>query len=228
MMISILPLVVQDPIIVRVTDSPASPCASLVEGVETDRLLIRWPTASGKRMSIAAGRILTVCFCRGGRAFEFQARVLETSEGPLPLVAIRPSTSPRSVQRREDVRVQTLARVELAPRVVELARFKGPGHSSPTIKGEANSISAGGFSVSVPMPIPVGTLFHASLSLHGERGSPLRVTAKVVRCKPVESHEAAPQAFEVGFAYANLAEAVRKRIVRFVFGAQREQVEEEE
>lgn len=228
MVISILPLVVNDPIIVRTTDAPALPYGSLVEGVETNRVLIRWPAAPGKRMPIAVGKLLTVCFCRGGQAFEFQARVLETFEGPRPLVIIRPASSPRGVQRRDDVRVQALARVELAPRVVELARFKGPGHVSQTIKGEASSISAGGFSISVSMPIPVGTLFHASLSLQGERGDPLRVSAKAVRCKPVESHETEPRAFEVGFAYANMAEAARKRIVRFVFGAQRKQFEKDE
>lgn len=80
----------------------------------------------------------------------------------------------------------------------------------------------------VPAPIRVGKLFHASLIFQGERGDPLKVSAKVVRCAPIESHDTAPPAFEVGLAFVDMSEGARKRIVRFVFGAQREQFEEEE
>lgn len=222
-----LPLEVHDLIQVKTSASSSSFYAeSRVEEVAADELLISWPTYADERIPIREHQLLTVSFSHYQRVFEFDATVLNAIDDPVALLAVRPSGSLRTVQRRDDVRIRARAPVELAARVVGLARFKDARTRFHHIKSETVTISAGGFAIQSGSRIEVGTLFEVNLTLPGEKGS-LGMSARVVRCSTMGDQEAQPPLFEVGFAFTRIPQAARTRIVRFVFGVQREERLEE-
>ena len=224
----ILPLEVNDPIQVKTAASGSySNCESRVEEITADELLISWPTEAGERIPVLDHQVLTISFSRYMRVYEFDATVLDVIDDPIALLAVRPSSSLRVIQRRDDVRIRALAPVELTARVVGLARYKDAHTRSHRIRSETTNISAGGFTIRHPGPIAVGAVFEVKLTMPGEDRQPLEMSARVVRCRPVTESDAQPSAYDVGLAFTRIPEAVRARVVRFVFGAQREERLEE-
>jgi c-di-GMP-binding flagellar brake protein YcgR len=222
-----LPIGVNDAIQVKSgTSRSSSYCESRIEEVTEDELLISWPTQAGKRISVDEQQTLLISFSRFQRVYEFDATVIDVIDDPVAMLSIRPSGSPRTIQRRDDVRIRALAPVELTAKVVRLSRFKDARTRSHHIKSETVTISAGGFSIHYDAPIVVGSLFDAKLVLPGETGT-LEMSVRTVRCISKEDPDIQPPSFEIGFAYTHIPQAARARIVRFVFGIQREERLEE-
>lgn len=220
----ILPLGANDPIQVRVGSSGSySYCESHVEEVTAEELLISWPTEDGERVPVHEHQILTISFSHYQRVYEFEAKVLDVIDDPVALLAVRPASSLRSIQRRNDVRIRALAPVELTARVVGLERDKDARTRSHRILSETVNISAGGFTIHHHSPIAVGTLFEVRLTLPGESRKPLEMSAQVVRSAAVGDPDAQPPVWDLGFTFARIPESARARIVRFIFGAQRDE-----
>jgi len=218
----ILPLEVNDPIQVQATDSsPGHYCDSRVEEMAAGELLIRWPVHAGERMRVRQLQTLRISYTRSQTVYEFDAAVLDVIEDPFPLLSVRPSGSIRSVQRREDVRIRAHAPVELYARVVGLALYKNI-RTHYNIKSETFSLSAGGFSIHHSAAIPEGTLFEVKIALPGDSAK-IATNAQVANCRSQGEPGAQPAVYEIGFTFMRLGQSARARIVKFIFGLQREE-----
>ena len=222
-----LPLALNDLIQVAVDAFGARTfCDSNVREISAGTLLISWPEVSGERLPIRENQVLTISFSHNRRAYEFDAEVVGLIDDPVALLNLRTTSSLRSTQRRDDVRIHALAPVELTAKVVGLARYKDARTRPHRIKGETADISAGGFSLLSSTPFAVGTAFEVRLTLPGESRTPLEMSARIVRCRLVDDsgdHPGEPAArFDLALSFTRISEGARASIVRFVFGAQRE------
>lgn len=220
-----LPLAINDPLQIRVEDAESSPTyESRVQELAENELLIRWPTQAGDRIPVREHQVLTLIFVVNQAVCACEATVLDRMEDPVALLAIRPSSPLRAIQRRDYFRVRARAPVELKPLVVQLDNFRSSGSCNRHIRAETETLSGGGFEIHHHAPVPAGTLFLVSLSLPGERHPPVSLTARVVRCIPLEVAGDESPLFDIGFAFTKLSESARTRIVRFVFRVQRESI----
>lgn len=223
----ILPLEVKYAIQVQTADSkPAPYCESRIEEMAEDELIISWPTYAGERIPVREFQAVKISFSRDHKAYEFDATVLDVIDIPVPLLSVRPSGPLRSIQRREDVRIRVHVPVELVARVVGLARYKDVRARSHNLRAETVTLSAGGFTVYHSSTIPVGTLFEVKMNLPGEN-TKLIMSAQIVRCDPQGDTETLPSKFELAFSFNRISQATRARLVRFIFGLQREERLEE-
>jgi c-di-GMP-binding flagellar brake protein YcgR len=219
----ILPLEVKAAIQVRIDGSADAPyCESRVEEIAPDELIISWPAHAGERIAVRELQAIRVSFSREMQAFEFDATVLDVIDDPVPLLSVRPLGPLRSIQRREDVRIRAHVPVDLAARVVGLARYRDTRARTCHIRSETVTISAGGFAIYYPSAIAPGTLFEVKMKLPGEGGM-LVMSAQCVRCDLLGDPETQPARFEAGFSFTRISQAARARIVRFVFGLQLEE-----
>ncbi len=207
---------------VRTEGAVAATGESAVVHVAADRLVIRWPIAAGRRLAIGAGDTIAVLFSRGGTAFEFLATVLDTSDVPECLLTIRPTTSFQEIQRRDHFRVSAHGRAELSARVVALAEYKHAEFDARRAEGEVYNISAGGCSIVLPAALPIDSVYDVKLVLQGDWDEPVFTRARVVWCRKFDD-----LSFEHGLAFCNISEGLRRRMMRFVFDAQREQMPED-
>ncbi len=222
-----LPLEIDDPIQVKaVHDDSSLPWESRVLEIAADELLIEWPRESGDRVGVGDRQMLTISFIRNQAFFEFEAIVLDRIDDPIALLAIRPTSPLRCIQRRQDLRISVPAPVELRAKVVKLENFRLAGSEIRRISSETTSLSAGGFSIQYHSPVHPGTLFEVRLTLPGEHRQPLALGAQVVRCAALGAPGTPPSLFELGFAFTRISEPSRARILRFVIGAEREKAGE--
>jgi c-di-GMP-binding flagellar brake protein YcgR len=224
-----LPLEIRDAIQVK-ANAPGRQTYfdSRLEEVTSGELLISWPRKASLRMPLRELQALLISFSREQRIYEFEASVLDVINEPVPLVAIRATGALRSVQRRDDYRVRIGVPVELAPRVVGLAGFKESRERIHRILGQTVNLSAGGFSIHLPNPIPIGTIFEIRMTLPGEPRQPVQITGRVVHCTPmVVAPDAEPVAYDLGFIFSRISETARQRVVKFVFAAQRDERRQE-
>lgn len=215
-------LEVNDLIQIEVLDGRAhAPYASRVEGVGPRELVAAWPAEKKQPVPIAPSQIVRVTFIREQKAWAFEGVVCETRRAPLPLLVIRPATSPRPLERRSDLRVRTPVPVTASEKVISLSGYRD-SRELIAIESRTLTVSAGGFTIRHPTPLQIGTLFDISMFLP-DRPDPLNVTARVVRCDSCSFME--PALYEIGFAYSHIPESARARLVRFVFRAQIEEME---
>ena len=216
------PLRVDDVIWVRIGEADERiPWESSVEGIAADEMLIRWPTAGGDRIPIVEHQQLTISFVRSQTAYEFEAKVLNKSEDPLALLAVRPTSSTRTIQRRNDLRVRAPVPVVLEANVVGINSYRTTHRGVGPIRASTETISGGGFAILHSDPIRPGTQVTARLTLPGENRQPLNAVARVVHCEALAAPEDEDGQFQVGFEFIRISEAARSRIVRFVFGVER-------
>jgi len=217
-----LPLEIHDRLHIGPANSPAPVTwISRVEELAGDTLVVRWPAEGGKPVPISAGQELTIAFGQSSTVHEFEAVVIDMVSEPAPLIAVRPSSPVRSFDRRSDVRVQALVRIELMAKVVRLAAFR-EARRQQRIRAQTMNLSAGGFVIRYQAAVSVDTVFGVRLALPGERRQPIQVNAAVVRCLPLEGESGLPESYELGFRFLRLSESARSRILRFIFAVQRE------
>lgn len=198
-----------------------APYASRVEGIGPEELVVAWPTERKQPAPIVPSQIVRVVFIRGQKAWAFEGVVRETRKAPLPVLVIRPSSPPRLLERRSDLRVRTPVAVTASEKVISLSGYKD-SRELTAIESRTLTVSAGGFTIRHRTPLQIGTLFDVSMILP-DRPDPLNVTARVVRCDPCSFK--GPELYEIGFAYSHIPESARARLVRFVFRAQIEEME---
>ncbi len=217
------PIKSRDHIRIRMVDAEGASGESIIEQVTADCLMIQWPTEAGKRLPIIAGQTLAVLFSHGGKAFEFLAEVVDATESPGWHITMRASTTPEEIQRRDHFRMSAHGRAELTARVVALAEYKDGEFDCRKIEAEVCDISAGGCSIILPTSVPVDSHYDVKLFLQGGWDEPVIAQARVVWRRQRDD-----RAFEHGLVFCNVTESTRRRIMRFVFDAQREQMREDE
>jgi len=208
-------LQVNDLIQVRILEGEIrDSCLSRVEDLRGDEVVIAWPTEKGAPLPIVAGQTVRVSFVHDGKYYGFEGTVRETAFAPLPILVLHVADRPGRIERRDNVRVSVPVPVELTEKVVSLSEYKALGEQH-VIRTVTGNISGGGFAIHHGTFIPVGTVFDVKMLLP-DREDPISVIAKVVRCDA--SSEGGQ--YQLGFAYSQVSEKVRSRIVRFVFAAQ--------
>jgi c-di-GMP-binding flagellar brake protein YcgR len=191
----------------RSLDEDPITCPSRVEDTDKSDYLISWPTDGGTRVPVQDGDVLLISFHKGGSVFDMEAFITASKKKPMPLVAVRPTSAARRVERRMYVRVAAEIDVELS--TVNDVQF-----ATRTV-----DISGGGFGILHSSPLPLGTLFHARLKIP-QREQPLSVKAQVVQCARLEP--SADHTYHIGFAIIDPAEAVRRQILSYVIRQQQE------
>jgi len=187
---------------------------SRVEDFKGDEVVIAWPTEKGILLPIAAEQTLRVSFAHDGKYYRFEGIVRETALAPLPVLVIHVPVRPDRIERRDNVRVNVPVQIELAEKVVSLSEYKALGERN-VIRAVTHDISGGGFSIRHETFIPAGTIFEMKMLLPDKK-DPISIAAKVMRCNEVTGGSQ----YQIGFAYAQISEKLRSRIVRFVFAAQ--------
>ncbi len=208
-------LQVNDLIQVRILEGEVrDPYPSRVEDLAGDEMVIAWPTEKGTPLPVVAGQVVSVAFVHDGKYYGFDGTVRGATLEPLPILVLHVPVQPSRIERRDNVRVSMSVPVELTERVVSLSEYRAQGEHN-IIRTVTVNISGGGFAIHHGTFIPVGTVFDVKLSLP-DKEDPLSIVAKVVRC----SESPGGNQCHVGFAYCQVSEKVRSRIVRFVFAAQ--------
>lgn len=192
---------------------------SRVEDTASGDYLIAWPTNNGLPAPIKDREVLLMSFTNQSSAYCLEACVVRRVQDPVPLLTVRLLGPTRRIQRREYVRVPATIDVELAARVVIIVPVNGSEPvSQALIATQTVNLSGGGFAIRHLSSLPVGALFDVKLKIP-ERERPLSVTAKVVRSEPL-AVQTKVHTHEIGFAFCEVAEAIRCQIMSFVIRLQ--------
>lgn len=190
---------------------------SRVEDLKGQDYVIGWPTSRGIRAPVREDTVLLVSYITGRSVYCIESAILERVRQPVPLLRVRPLAPPRSIQRREYVRVPALVDIELTPQVVTMGA-DGQPVGPVDIRARTHNLSGGGFAVHHPQPIRIDTLFDVKLKLPGT-SDPIALAAKVVRCELGED-PTKERYYDVGFAFVHVVESLRRKIVSYVFRVQ--------
>jgi c-di-GMP-binding flagellar brake protein YcgR len=196
---------------------------SRVEDHENGVSWIGWPTQSGIRAPLRDNDKLAITYIEDGGVFQVTGRVTRRVFEPLPLIGVVTEGSVQKVQRRDYVRVPAMLDIQLFARVVTAGA--GPEEASTNlISTRTVNLSGGGFMINHSAPPRLGSIYETRLRLPIEK-EPLKLTAKVVRCEsnldPVKGTY-----YSVGFAFVQLQENVRRRIVSYIFRLQQSSLAE--
>jgi c-di-GMP-binding flagellar brake protein YcgR len=186
---------------------------SRVEDISGLRISLGWPTSGGIRAPLHAGDRLQVFFIKDA-VYLMECSVVDWKLLPIPLVIVECQSSVRKAQRREYVRVSAKVNVRLSARVVQFGRHL---QDDPVGRIEAAtlSLSGAGFGIRYPYAPIVGNVYDVRMS-SVDFDEPIAANAQVVRCESAIDQQ--KQVFySVGFAFTQIKEADRRRIVSFVF-----------
>jgi len=208
-------LQINDLIQIRILEGEVrDPYPSRIEDLTGDRMVIAWPAEKGTPLPVIAGQVVSVSFVHEGKYYGLEGTVRELSLVPLPVLVLHVPEGPTRIERRDNVRVSAPVPVELTERVVSLSEYKAQGEHN-VIRTVTVNISGGGFAIFHGSFVPIGTVFDVKMLLQ-EKEDPISIVAKVVRC----SETPGGSQCQIGFAFSQLSEKVRSRIIRFVFAAQ--------
>jgi c-di-GMP-binding flagellar brake protein YcgR len=180
-----------------------------------DSFVIAWPTQGGTRAPIRDGTVLAVSFGTEDTIYTFDARILKRIQVPFPALVLATQGAVRRVQRREYVRVPAGVEVFLVARVVRVRPGSGGKADTNFITTRTVDLSGGGFGIHYPASLNVGDLYDVRLTIPGFAGG-LAMTAKVVRSE-LTGNPMSQMFYDVGFAFLQIGEPVRRQIVSFVF-----------
>jgi c-di-GMP-binding flagellar brake protein YcgR len=196
---------------------------SRVEDFADGAALIGWPTHAGIRAPLRENDRLSLTYVEEGGVYHLTGRVVQRVFEPLPLIRVLPDGQLERVQRREYVRVPAMLEVRLFSRVVTAAT--GDEEASVNlISTRTVNISGGGILIHHSAPPRPGSIYETKLWLPGDT-EPLNITAKVVRSESVLDPVRGTY-YAVGFAFLQIPEGVRRRIVNFVFRYQQSSLQQ--
>lgn len=210
---------VNDLLQLKLPDDPNSlPFQSRVEDVVEGCLVIAWPSDRGAPIPIHPDRPLSLSFVRGNVGYVFAAKVQEKGLEPFPYLKVHPLGPPKRIQRREFFRMKIGIEVELAGVVVQ------PFNRETVVylKSQTFDLSGGGMAIRSEASIPVGTVLEAKLVLL-DGLPPIKFMARVVQTQPVLIPDREPLS-HIGMSFTEIKEADRKRIIRYLFRSQMNQL----
>jgi c-di-GMP-binding flagellar brake protein YcgR len=186
---------------VRIAGFEGEVFSSRVEDLEESRVTIAYPTSHGDPVPVKRRTSVEIewptelgpCFQTG--------HIVGRADMRIPAVVIELTGTPRSLQRRQFVRVASLLDVDLA---VE---------DDVHMTGYVLDISANGCRARFDAEIEVGATVHVTINVPDQ--DPFDLEAKVVRDAGDRSH---------GLAFLDMRKADQERLMRFVFLCQRRQI----
>lgn len=201
---------------VRVTDPEPSDWYSSVvlDFTEGKELLIGLPIRHGVEISVPAGTrlLIQLILPDGVRRMTTSVRERRTSM-PAGLVIEWPQSEER-IQRRNDVRVDTMFPAEVRPIMPE-------GSLAPPIHGLVADISAGGARLFTAGNLYVGAEVELTMQLPsiGQRQMDGRVVRGGLNVAASTTHP-----HWIGVMFTDVPQTVKRDIIRLVFDLQREQM----
>lgn len=177
-----------------------------VEDLTDTMVTIGAPLKGGEVVPISVGTTVDCQFPRDDAFYVFQAEVIQRRFQPLPLLVLRRPDSVQRFQRRQMFRLPAVLPVQYA--VAGAAQ-----------KGSTVDISGGGFCLSAPQPLEVGTELEAQLSFPD--GYVLKAKGRVVKATQVDG-ERGEKRYLHGIEFLGLPGSLQERIVAFIFAEQRE------
>jgi c-di-GMP-binding flagellar brake protein YcgR len=192
-----------------------------VEDLESDGFWIAWPTHAGIRATLRNQDRLSITFAEQGCVYRLTGRVIQRVFEPLPLIRVLPDEKAERVQRREFVRVPAMVEIRLFSLVTAEAKEEDAA-SVNLIATRTINISGGGFLIHHTAAPRLGSIYEVKFQLPTEK-EPMKLRAKVVRCESVLD-PLRGKYYAVGFAFIQIQEYMRRRIISFVFRFQQTSV----
>ncbi|HEY9899713.1 MAG TPA: PilZ domain-containing protein [Pantanalinema sp.] len=201
------------------------PCQAVVLRVGNRTFDTGLPQRHGLKIPVEVDH-LTVSLTLADAVYTLKCPVVVVNSEGLSL-GLPPEDDVRRVQRREFVRVPTSLPCQVEPELSEeaiaLQREQLPEGVDPDEYGAplpayVQDISGGGCSLLMPMDLPRNSRIRITLELPQE--GEVLVFGAVVRTSSVQTRKGTR--FLMGVDFGKLDQAIRTRVVRYVFAVQRE------
>jgi c-di-GMP-binding flagellar brake protein YcgR len=181
----------------------------------SDGYLFELTTRTGKQTLLKNGDRLFITFIIQGWTYGFDAAAIEIKQARKSFVRVRSDGPVERIQRRNYVRI--VAPVDI--KVFEL--YSEAGRSDmPVIDTKIINLSGSGFAIHHQHPLSIGSLFEVELKI--PEGIPLLAKARVIWCNSLEGPTQGPSAYRSGFAFVNLGEVARRRIISHLIALQQQ------
>ncbi len=214
-------IAINDLLQVQFPDDPALlSLASRVDDIVGDRIHIAWPTDRGIRVPIHAQQLLTISFARDDAIYAFTGIVERMWREPLAQLSVLMVGPPQRIQRRQFFRVKSLLPVEFFGELPSTDK-NDPAPKIIAFRTQTYEISGSGLAVRHPSNIPAGTLLECKLVIATENAK-MKILCKIVHSTRI-SVTSESNLYHVGMYFLSIREADRTRIVRHVFGVERNQ-----
>lgn len=198
---------------------------SLIQEIDEDGIYITIPLIKHQRQLLTIGERVEVVYCYDNELFGFTAKVIDKKVENIPLYKIEIPEKFDRVQRRNFVRVPTNFEIQYGKSDLlsekDCARIKleqlEREYKDQLGNGFSMDLSGGGIKLSIKEPLKENEtvlvlLKHPSLDIV--------VKGKVVRCSPFISEKYV--LYHVGIKFKEMSDALREKIIRFVFMRMRE------
>lgn len=177
-----------------------------IEEISQNVITIGIPVAGGQFIPLRVGTSLEVGFTDDISAYSFSTVILKRYDIPIPTLIIAFPETVNKIQRRKFVRVRVVSTVKY-----QILEDEAYGEEK---QGFMHDISGGGMLLQTKEAIP----HHSRLMLVlGLRGMPLKLMANVIRCTKEDD-----KTFLISVEFIDITEKIRDKIIRVVFGIQRE------
>jgi len=199
---------------------------SCVDEVSQGAVVIKWPTSRGVRALVHDNEILYLFFIQGSEICSAEGRILKRMVYPVSQIVVRCEGPIRTWnnQRRALVRVPAMIDVHLSARTVAAKPDANEELPIDIIKTRTVDISGSGFSIYYAVSLPIHRLYDVKLKIPTLDTPPL-LMAKVVRVEPTVNRKNEVY-YEVGFAFIEITESIRRQIIKYVFRVQQNAVEQ--
>lgn len=188
---------------------------SRVENMSDGDIVIRWPTSRSIRAPVHDNDVLSMSFTKGTEVYSIDSRILKRALYPIPQIVIRCEGPIRKTQRRDYVRVPAMVNIHLSARLVTANPNDDERTNAYVVTTRTIDISGGGFNIHHAAPLQLGSLYNVKLTIPTLE-KPLVLMAKVVRMEPAVNRMKETY-YDVGFAFIQIDESIRRQIIKYVF-----------
>jgi c-di-GMP-binding flagellar brake protein YcgR len=186
-----------------------------VKEVLSDGYLFELTTQIGKQVLIKNGDLLFITYIIQGWTYGFDAAAVEMQQARKSFVRVRTAGPAGRIQRRNYVRIVASLDIKVFEMHSEAGRSNMPAIDTKTI-----NLSGSGFAIHHQSPISIGSLFEVEIRIPEEVS--LLAKARVVWCRSLEESIPGSSACRMGFAFVNLGEVARRRIISHLITLQQQ------
>ncbi len=233
-------LSINDNIYLEVLDGPleGKSFVTRVEDIAKDNMVLAAPFDKEKKtyVSLQNGTKVRVSFPKKDAIYQFNAKILDSRTGRLPVVIISKPKELLRFQRREFVRLDDIIRVSYKIAVSEdmkvkyklvdrkeLDNIELEGKEEKFLNGFTKNISGNGMLLVIKKDIAkIGNLLEISFTLP-DRKKVFNVIGEIVRIAD-EVKVDLPDEIGVGIRFVKIDEKDRTEIIKYIFDKQREMI----
>jgi c-di-GMP-binding flagellar brake protein YcgR len=186
-----------------------------VKKVLSNGCLFELKTKNGELPLIKKGDRLFITFIVQGWTYGFDASAIEIKQGRKLLLSAQSAGPVGRVQRRNYVRIVA----SIAIKVFEM-KSKADRSDLSFIDAKTINLSGSGFAIHHQSPLSIGSMFEVEIRM--PEGVSLLAKTRVVWCDSPGEPISGSSAFRIGFAFVNLGEAARRRIVSYLISLQQQ------